>query len=497
MPASRVDEIVNAREHLLLWVHVGRARVTVAGDRYEAVAGQAVLVPPGVPHSVETDEDSVAFPILFAAPDADSLPASTTILAVPQGWEDWLIWQFARGLGYVREPPTEAAWVRELVEELQPAEEVLDRGVLAPPMPRSPEAFEVARIVLTSPSADLSLPALAARATISPRTLQRRFAAETGLSFGQWRTRARIAAAVRHLRQGRGVGWTGQAVGFHTAASFARAFRDQMGTSPSDFLKALPSRHAGGSGEVLARTANVLARRAAEVGAPPPIPATSTWDRINDFHVGVWVYRGTAVARVGGREMSLTQGDGLWLPAGVRNHVEIPENSLVLPVAWRSALGVEQASPQPVRFAPEAERYLLHVCVATYSLLQPRPFDGAAVVDALRSREQVAEDGPAIQRLTAAVQRDPADNRSLDEWAAQLGVEPQVLRDEFVAATGERFSHWRGKLRMSVARQLLDHGEAPSNVARRLGYAHLSGFSRLFNDAYGMSPRRYQQRQRR
>jgi AraC-like DNA-binding protein len=45
---------------------------------------------------------------------------------------------------------------------------------------------------------------------------------------------------------------------------------------------------------------------------------------------------------------------------------------------------------------------------------------------------------------------------------------------------------------MSIARDLLDEGQPLTAVARRLGYAHLSGFSRVFATAFGQPPGAYQ-----
>lgn len=56
--------------------------------------------------------------------------------------------------------------------------------------------------------------AFAALERVSVTTLQRQFRDETGMTFSEWRTRARIAAAEGHLADGRNIGWTGRRVGY-------------------------------------------------------------------------------------------------------------------------------------------------------------------------------------------------------------------------------------------------------------------------------------------
>ena len=70
----------------------------------------------------------------------------------------------------------------------------------------------------------------------SDRTLMRAFLAGTGLTFHQWRTRARILAALPRLAAGVSVAAVAPTVGYATASAFGTAFRRVLGTSPSAYL---------------------------------------------------------------------------------------------------------------------------------------------------------------------------------------------------------------------------------------------------------------------
>jgi AraC-like DNA-binding protein len=74
------------------------------------------------------------------------------------------------------------------------------------------------------------------------RTVSRLFVAQTGMTFGQWRTHARVRAAVTLLADGLPVGTVARRVGFTKPAAFSAAFRRVTGRSPSAFG---PARVAG------------------------------------------------------------------------------------------------------------------------------------------------------------------------------------------------------------------------------------------------------------
>ncbi|MBK7834178.1 MAG: helix-turn-helix transcriptional regulator [Gemmatimonadetes bacterium] len=80
------------------------------------------------------------------------------------------------------------------------------------------------------------------RATPAParRTLERLFRAETGLSFGAWRQRARLVHAMTLLADGLSVTQVGTAVGYGGTSAFVAAFRRMVGVTPGRY--ALPAR---------------------------------------------------------------------------------------------------------------------------------------------------------------------------------------------------------------------------------------------------------------
>ncbi|MFC8934291.1 helix-turn-helix domain-containing protein [Rhodococcus sp. NPDC057135] len=490
-------ELSTGRSPLLFWVLAGSGRVTAGSAVHEIPAGELLWIPAGVRYAMETDSSSVAFPILL--PPSDGVtdgPTAVTRLRVPPGWEDRLIHEFVHNLGYLRgdaERPT------SLFEMIARAD---DGCTSLPRLPQSREAFEIAHALLRTPGADDTEGQFAKRAGISTRTLQRYFVEETGLTFTRWRLRARITASLEYLKQDREIGWIANEVGFETGSGFTRAFRAQMGESPSDYRRRTRSRPTDRS----ARTDNdqALVRMLAQPGqsgdTAPPIPANATWPRVNGAHVAVWVYRGEARVDVADRSWELRTGEAMILPAGVRNTVTVPTGSLLLPLGFRASNGstVTADALETVQFSPEHELALLHTFVAAYTPLRPRGHNGTAVFDIIAtgplaqsvSNESVADS--IATRLAATIAARPADPRTLDEWAREFGTDAARLRREFRTETGSTYPQWRSLSRMTQARTQLQLGIAPGTVSRNLGYAHLSAFSRAFRTAHGIPPQRFQ-----
>jgi transcriptional regulator GlxA family with amidase domain len=97
---------------------------------------------------------------------------------------------------------------------------------------------EVQQWIAEHPAADLSVEALAGRASLSPRHFARAFAAETGMPPGQYVGRVRIEAARRRLEDtAEGIEETARACGYGTPEAMRRAFARTLGVSPAEYRR--------------------------------------------------------------------------------------------------------------------------------------------------------------------------------------------------------------------------------------------------------------------
>jgi AraC-like DNA-binding protein len=100
------------------------------------------------------------------------------------------------------------------------------------PMPRSSAMIAVAEALLLPARSMFTIAQLAQRFNIAERTLERRFAAETGVSPGRWSRAARLLTARASLHSGARVTDAGFDAGYATTSAFIAAYRHAFGTTP-------------------------------------------------------------------------------------------------------------------------------------------------------------------------------------------------------------------------------------------------------------------------
>jgi AraC-like DNA-binding protein len=108
------------------------------------------------------------------------------------------------------------------------------------PMPADTRAAAVATGLITDPADPRTIEQWGRSVGATGRTLARLFTAETGLTFGQWRTAARISAALHLLASGNSVAGTAPAVGYQTTSAFIAAFARELGCTPAAYYARQP-----------------------------------------------------------------------------------------------------------------------------------------------------------------------------------------------------------------------------------------------------------------
>ncbi len=212
--------------HELLWGTRG-ALTAETGDGFFAVAAQQGLwIPARVVHRV-TAASGTTFFCSYLRPDLGERPARTTTVDVSP--------LLAELLAELHRDVFDPA-VRDHAERLVPA-------LLAPaahpsldlPLPLDDRARRVAQALLADPADPRSLADWGRFTGSSERNLSRIFRAETGRSFADWRTDARMRTAVEMLVAGLPVGSVGRRVGYSNPSAFVHAFRLRFGRTPGAF----------------------------------------------------------------------------------------------------------------------------------------------------------------------------------------------------------------------------------------------------------------------
>ncbi|MFZ4876681.1 AraC family transcriptional regulator [Janthinobacterium sp. Mn2066] len=98
---------------------------------------------------------------------------------------------------------------------------------------------------------------------------------------------------------------------------------------------------------------------------------------------------------------------------------------------------------------------------------------------------------PRLLQMAATIAHDPADGRSLDDWANALGLSRRSVTRHFREETGMSLIAWRQLARLQKGMELLHAGETVTTVALALGYDSVSSFIALFRRVLGTTPARF------
>lgn len=214
------------------------------------------------------------------------------------------------------------------------------------------------------------------------------------------------------------------------------------------------------------------------------------------LHELVWVRGGTMTVQVRDRVLTVPEGHGLWIPAGVEHSGRMTARTHLCDALFDTERSRVQGAllaqgAVAVEMVPVLESLLTHL--EDDSLSEQARLNAEAVVfDVLApAHHQLALQVPSVGRLEPVVQallKDPTDARGLGEWAAHLGLSERTMTRLFRAGTGLSFQQWRQVLRVHHAVELLAEGLEVQEVALLLGYAQPSTFIASFKRVMGVTP---------
>ncbi|MEI2415502.1 helix-turn-helix transcriptional regulator [Orrella sp. JC864] len=243
LPAATEGPMLVARRiafpagtHIAAHRHIrGQFLFAAAGTMLVRTPGRAWLVPPSralwIPahteHAIDAHGALHMRTLYLDAASAAALPQGCVVLEVTALLRE-LILRLTSPLQEQGDDQAIALTGRLAVLEIGR----LPRCALDLPMPASPALLALCEALLEQPS---RLDDPAHPAGVSARTLYRRFRAETGLSFVQWRKQACLLHAVRLLSAGLSVTQVALELGYESPSAFSTMFRRTLGTSPRAF----------------------------------------------------------------------------------------------------------------------------------------------------------------------------------------------------------------------------------------------------------------------
>lgn len=206
-----------------------RGVVTIATDAGSWVvpAGHAIWLPPYQVHGGQSFGPGAGWSLYLAQSTCQALPPAPRTVAIPPLLREAIL--------------RAASWPDEAMDE--PRQRIADLIVheigmlpaeaLGLPVPRDPRLRRIARALLEQPADGRSIDQWAAWAGTTARTLSRRFPQETGLSFVDWRQRARLMRALEMLAEGTPVTTIAIDLGYNSISGFIALFRRTFGVTPA------------------------------------------------------------------------------------------------------------------------------------------------------------------------------------------------------------------------------------------------------------------------
>jgi AraC-like DNA-binding protein len=227
-------------------IHAVRGVMLVASD-----AGQWIVPPTrGIWMPAETDHwirmiGEVHMRTAYIRPDALSggfwsgtgesagrLPQECRVLGISALLRELILAAVDLPLPYVADSRA-GRLTRLLLDELQE----LPTLALSLPRPQDARLQRICQALTEAPDDPSTLGDWAERLHLDPKTIQRLFARETGMSFGQWRQQARLLTALERLARGEKVLNVALELGYSSPSAFATMFRKQFGVPPGGFFE--------------------------------------------------------------------------------------------------------------------------------------------------------------------------------------------------------------------------------------------------------------------
>lgn len=240
--------------------------------------------------------------------------------------------------------------------------------------------------------------------------------------------------------------------------------------------------------------------------APPPRPLTMRAQTIpprgrfpeHAHDWGQFVYAVTGVLSVNANACAfvISPEQAVWLPAGVAHRV-----GSLLGAEFRSLwIATDAATGLPGQPAVLEVSALLKALIGEVAALDGAGRDAAylgrltrLILDQLRRAAPLPRALPwprsaGLVRMGEALSADPADTRSAEAWARELGMSSRTLARRFEAEVGMPFRTWRRRMRLFKAIELLGGGADVTSTALDLGYGSPSAFIYAFRREVGASP---------
>lgn len=187
---------------------------------------------------------------------------------------------------------------------------------------------------------------------------------------------------------------------------------------------------------------------------------------------------------------------GIWLPPNVEhvglNRYEACHCSLYIASEFCNALPRTTCA---LTVSPLVRAILDHL--RQHQLALPRTHEEERLLRVLVDQLALAHcagsylptsDDPLLAPVLRALEEQPGDNRSIEEFAGLVHTSERTLLRRFQRELGMTFVEWRQRMRVVKAMPLLESGQKVETIAFDLGYSSASAFISMFSRLIGATP---------
>ncbi len=212
--------------HQIVHAASGVLRVVSEDAVWVVPPGRAIWMPADRVHAVRCQTET-AMRTVYLDRNAPGLPSDCAVWSISPLMREILI--------RMATVPDDRNWPHLLALLLAEIAEI-DALPLALPQPQDRRLRRLTEAVLAEPADPRPLKTWAKELGMSERSLIRKFASETGMTFREWRRQARLLAALERLAAKEPVTSAAFAVGYDNVSAFIEAFRDVFGTTPRRYF---------------------------------------------------------------------------------------------------------------------------------------------------------------------------------------------------------------------------------------------------------------------
>jgi AraC-like DNA-binding protein len=189
----------------------------------------------------------------------------------------------------------------------------------------------------------------------------------------------------------------------------------------------------------------------------------------------------------------------VWMPGGTEHRIDARGN-----VAMRnlyiepSEVSVLQESVCVLQVTPLLRELIVTAVAAgpCYQADSPQSRIISVILDQLAIQPLASlalpmPTDPRSLRVARSLIAHPADKRTLEEWAKEVGTSKRTLGRLFNSQTSMSFQAWRQQRRLLRALELLATNDNVTTIALEVGYDSTSAFIAMFRRCLGTTPTRY------